>query len=106
MKHQYTFHTRCVETTADKLEAMYATQREIGYRTALKHIGRAQLNDIFPLYADPNSPLKSLGRDYAVSFYRGRFDGLPCINIEHSRIDHIFILPILNPPLSGRKQAP
>ena len=88
---RYHFHTRCVETTADKLEAMYETQHPITYRTALKHIGRAELDNIFPLYADPRSPLKSLGRDYAVSFYRGYFEGYPAINVEHSRIDHVFI---------------
>ena len=88
---RYIFHTRCVETTAEKLEAMYATQRQISYRLCCKDIGRAHLDEIFPLYADPHCPLRSLGRDYAVSFYRCTFEGRPAINIEHSRIDHIFL---------------
>ena len=88
---RYHFHTRCVETTAEKLEAMYATQRPIKYQTALKNIGRQHLDEVFPLYADPSCPIKSLGKDYAVSYYACRFEGRPAINIEHSRIDHIFI---------------
>ena len=88
---RYRFHTRCVETTADKLEAMYATQRPISYRLACREIGRTQLDDIFPMYADPRCPLRSLGRDYAVAYYRCQFEGKPAINIEHSRIDHIFL---------------
>lgn len=85
----YRFLTRCVETTAEKLERMYDTQREVKYKTVLRHIGREHLDEVFPFYMNP--PLRSLGRDYAVHYYMGRFEGRPCINIEHSRIDHIFV---------------
>ena len=89
MNKRYQFLTRCIETQADKLERMYDTQREVKYRTVLKHIGRRHLDEIFPLYAQP--PLRSLGRDHAVNYYKGVFEGRPCINIEHSRVDHIFV---------------
>lgn len=84
----YRFHTRCVETTADKLEAMYARERPISYRTACRHIGTAQLDEIFPFYA--TGPL-TLAKDRSMEYSTSWFEGRRCINVEHSRIDHIFL---------------
>ena len=99
----YRFHTRCVETRPELLDAMYARERPITFRTAQRHIGQAQLNEIFPFYQA--GPL-TLANDRYVEYTRSIFDGRPCINIEHSRIDHIFLkedLPVRTPPTA---QAP
>lgn len=84
----YRFLTRCVDTNADKLDAMYARERPITFRTAQHHIGQAHLNEIFPFYQ--SGPL-TLAKDRYVEYSLSIFDGRPCINIEHSRIDHIFV---------------
>jgi hypothetical protein len=86
----YRFHTRCVETSNDKLQAMYDRKRPITFRTAQRKIGQAHLNEVFPFYAP--GPL-TLATDHYVEYSRSWFDGRPCINIEHSRIDHIFLKP-------------
>lgn len=84
----YRFFTRCVETTAEKLEAMYEHERPISFRTAQRHIGQMHLNEVFPLYT--SGPL-TLAKDRYVEYSKSWFNGRPCINIEHSRIDHIFL---------------
>ncbi|MDP3595611.1 MAG: hypothetical protein Q8S75_01290 [Nitrospirota bacterium] len=84
----YRFLTRCVETSADKLEAMYARERPITFATARRHIGQAHLNEVFPFYA--TGPL-TLAKDRYVEYSTSWFEGRPCINIEHSRIDYIFL---------------
>jgi len=80
--------TTCSSAKASDLEEMYATQREVSYKTVLRKIGKEHLDEVFPIYKRP--AVLSMGRDRYIKYYRCRYKGVPCYNIEWSCIDHIF----------------
>jgi hypothetical protein len=79
--------TTCTYAKASDLEEMYATQREVCYRTVLRRIGKEHLLEVFPVY---KLGIPSMSKDRYIRYYRCRYMGVPCYNIEWSCIDHIF----------------
>ena len=90
----FRYYTNCIGSTMELIQALTASAHEITRRT-------------FVTYADPDS-LRELERslaydtgtergglrmanDWAVSYYRGTYDGRPCVFFVHSHIEHIFL---------------
>ena len=84
-----TFITSCVNSTAELIGTMVDNAHEITYKTLVRHVGTAALNELFPFYADV--PGLSLENDYSVSFYKSQFDGHPCVYVVHSAIEYVFV---------------
>jgi len=86
--------TCCVASTAAKIRAMRDRERRIGYATARKAIGGETLDDwASAMRYDTGSERGGLRlqNDFAVSYYRSVYDGKPCVFIEHSAIEYIFV---------------
>lgn len=81
------FETTCVSAAAEEVAEFDATSREVSYATIAKHC--AGLNEVFPDYN--RSTGLHLGRDWAVSFYKGKFRGKPCYVVMWSAIHHFFV---------------
>lgn len=71
----------CVIMSGSKIQDMVDNAREITYRTFCK-------------YADPYEAMEKtvppLHKDYAVSFYKSKFEGKPCVYFTHSCIEFVF----------------
>ena len=77
----------CVNLRARDLYEYDDTERTIGYKTFLKHVGREIVDE---LDADFGVPLR---KDWAVSFGRGKWKGKPAVCLHHSSIHHLWYLP-------------
>lgn len=96
MKHpKLPLVTRCCDqiATAEELEDMYTSEREIGYKTFSKHVDTAKLSGTLGYAHGRQAKGLRLAKDWSVSFYRAVFRGKPCYYMDWSRIDHIFMDP-------------
>jgi len=84
MKYQYL--TCCVDSTAEAIDAMTEQARQITARTFFKHVSRAEVIDRFGYSRMGLKP----ENDYAVSFWKSKYKGMPCYYMEHSRIEYIW----------------
>lgn len=81
----YTLHMTCVQSTAYLINEMVDKARQVTYRTIAKHCDLSYFADMYE-----GCPGLSLATDYAVSFYKSTFRGMPCYYIEHSCIEHVY----------------
>ncbi len=93
MKETYQFQTTCVSSTAELIDAMTERSREIKYKTALNLLGAEVLKE-FNIYNWGRGKKKGLKlkNDWAVSYYKSKYNGRKCVYIVHSAIEHIFTL--------------
>lgn len=85
----YHFETDCVNSTAELINDMVDSAKETTYEELILHVTEEQLKEVFPNYEWSDEGLE-LRNDYAVSFYRSQYNGMPCYYIEHSMIEHVF----------------
>lgn len=83
--------TCCVHAEMQEILDLQASGRQITYRTALQHIGRDALAQVFSIYDWSRKPRDlTLKKDWMVRYYRGVFRGKPVVYVQHSRIEYIF----------------
>ena len=96
----YYYETCCVNSTAQLINDMTEHAREITWPTFRKHVHWTEVRRTFPFYSSqgekhdpetgkPPAPLH-IKDDWAVSFWKSRYDGRPCYYVDHSRIEYIF----------------
>ena len=86
------YTTNCVNSTAESIDAMYRGAKEIDYMEFIEQVDVEQLQALFPGYDWSEDKPKdlTLKDDWAVSFWESVFMGIPCLYVEHSRIEYIF----------------
>ena len=91
-KRGFTYLINCVGSTAEKINTMVDQAKEITYDTFVKNVSIKELEDMFPFYEW--GPGKKGGLrlkdDYAVSYYRSKYEGEPAYYIDHSAIEYVF----------------
>ena len=93
MDKDFTFLTDCIGSDANSIQDMVESARQITYATLLRHVDVADLESLFPGYdwrPGPNATLR-MKNDWAVSFWRSTYQGLPCYYINWSAIEFIFV---------------
>lgn len=97
---QYTFHTSCVESTADQINEMVDLEHELTsnqfiYGVAkragivedvLERLGYTQWGE-----ESGRSPRALFADDFALSCHRSWFLGYPCLYVRHSAIEYVYI---------------
>lgn len=86
---------RCTDDQSElhrnRLEAMYACDREIQGATFFRHVG---MHDVAKLlgyaYGRWEQGLRLL-KDWHLRYYRSTWRGVPCYHLEWSAIDHVFV---------------
>ena len=76
----------CVNLRREDLEAYDATERSVGYRTFLRHVGGAVVKVMDAVLGVP------LREDYAVSFGVGKWKGRRAVCLHHSAIHHLWYI--------------
>ena len=89
MKKRYI--TNCTESTAEKISNMVDNAKEIKYNTFLKHVKLNDLKSMFHFYSWNNDGGLKMKNDYAVSFYKSKYEKKPCVFVCWSAIEYIFI---------------
>ncbi len=83
----FVYTTNCVAHNANNvhlLDAMIDESQQITYKTFRKHCNDDALREF-------DSQGVRLAKDYAVSFYKSRYEGKPCYYMVHSAIEHIWL---------------
>lgn len=83
--------TNCISSTATRIDAMVDDAKEISYRTFLKHVSYSEISSLFPYYQKDSRLGLTLRNDWAVSFFKSKYDHQECVFICHSAIEYIFI---------------
>jgi hypothetical protein len=78
----FVFITDCVSAKGSDIQDMVDRAREITYRTISTY---CELSDVF------GHPSPSLKKDWAVRFFKSKYQGLPCYYVCHSAIEYVFI---------------
>jgi len=104
----YYFCADCVNSTAEKIDALMDSAEEITYDKLLSVVGEESVREVFGEnagYAWGNEEGLKLKDDFAISYYRGIYDGAPAYVIQHSAIEYIFTSGIAEGPrgVSERK---
>lgn len=81
------FHTTCVSSTAEAINDMCGSARQVSVAT-------------FRKYCEWRGVAKSLGygrafpmsKDWHVSYWKSQYKGRPCYYFEHSRIEYVFLM--------------
>jgi len=84
----------CLTSEKDKVRAMLQRSRPISYASARRSIGPAVMDAWASSLQSVVAPYRrglELKGNPGVSFFRSRYDALPCVCIVHERVRHIFI---------------
>lgn len=90
MSNSYTYCTNCVNSTAEKIDAMMETAKQICYNTFIRAVSATEVAKIFPSYQWGRGNNLRLKNDWAVSFYKGEYENKTVYIIMHSCIEYIF----------------
>jgi hypothetical protein len=92
----YTFIGTCIGGEGDLLKEMEDSAVEVSYRTIVRHLGRGVLANMFPYYKwvgteqNGNQMDLLMSDDYAVTYYKSKYNDRPCYYIDHGAIFYIF----------------
>jgi|GEM_PF-2083100 len=83
----------CTTLPGEHVEKMVDQAKPIEYEYFLRVVSREDLKQLFPRYRwhrgwDTGLRLKD---DWAVRFYSSTFKGKPCVFIDHSAIEYVFV---------------
>ena len=93
------YETCCVHSTARLINDMTDRGREITWETFRKHVHWTEVKRIFPDYSYRRENFMDNGEwnigfhikdDFAVGFWKSKYDGRDCYYITHSGIEYIF----------------
>ena len=87
---KFLYETSCVSSTAKLIDAMTEQARPVTLATLRRHCQDLPQWERDMGYATGNQTGLRLVDDYAVRFYRSRYNGKPCYYIDHSSIEHIW----------------
>lgn len=80
----YQFVTSCVDSTYEDIRALQDSEQSVALATFRRAIGPTQWREITSnLGYDRSFPIT---KDWAVSYHKGTYRGVPCYFVRHSRI--------------------
>lgn len=86
--------TCCVNSTADLINALTESGREITRRTFQKSADPDSLREWERAAGYDTGTERGglrMSKDWAVAYYKGVYDGRPCVYLVHSAIEYIFV---------------
>ena len=89
-QHIYNYCASCISASANDIDDMVDNATQISYNTFIKYVSIEDLKSMFTVYAWGNKKGLKLKDDYAVSYYKSKYKGQPCLYIRHSSIEYVF----------------
>lgn len=108
--HRYRFVTDCTDqymngSHGGAIHDMVDRSEDIDYSDLEEAVGRDQLSEIFSPYDWSEEPTDlTLEDDFAVSYHKSVWRGIPCVYVRQSGIEYIFTLDGKSP--DGEYQDP
>ena len=87
---KFKYETCCVHAEGEDVQDMVDQGRDITYHTLFKHVSLDEVSELFPTYSRNSRKGLTLKNDWAVSYSKSYYRGLPCYYINHSMIEYIF----------------
>jgi hypothetical protein len=92
----FRFETTCESVPQHKVHLLHDMDeraREVSYETVRRRLGTAELQVTFPDYIWGAGRKRGLRmkNDWAIRYYRSRYNGRVCYDVDHSSIDHIWV---------------
>lgn len=87
---RYTYLCCCVDSTAAKVNALVEAAAEIAYTTFVRHCDPYECG-VLKDYARDRRRGLTLRNDWAVTYHRSVYAGVPCYYVQHSRIEFIWV---------------
>lgn len=75
----------CVSLPVRELDSYDDSEREISYSTFLKHVGKETVKELNDCFGVP------IGKDWSVSFGKGKWENKVAYCMHHSGIHHIWV---------------
>jgi hypothetical protein len=94
--NEYQYLECCIDSTAQHIHAMQDMAKEITFKTLQSHCNKHDMLKFQKnLGYDTGAERGGLRmkNDWAVSYYKSIYKGMPCYYINHSRIEYIFVRP-------------
>ena len=90
---RYLYLTCCVESTAERIDAMKDRAREITRESFCRHVPAAAQASVWPHYTWGPGRKEGLRMkdDWHVAYYKSIYDSQPCLFAVHSAIEYIFV---------------
>lgn len=85
---KYHYLTNCTEADGPSITEMVDHATEITYDSLRRMVGVAQLMSLFPVYLENSPKMKD---DPYVKYFRSTFKGRPCLFVEWSAIEFVFV---------------
>ncbi len=86
----YFYVTNCVSSTAEDIDSMIDSSKEVSFEEFASHINEEDLAEF--IEGAGYGPWLKIQDDYAVSFHHGTFRGVDAYYIVHSAIEYIYTL--------------
>ena len=81
----------CVNLSGDSITDMVDDSKEINYDEFIYHVDEKELEEMFEYYDwDDGNDLK-LKDDWAVRYFKSKYEGHNCWYIDHSSIEYVWI---------------
>lgn len=91
-KEKYEYIGNCVSLNGDKINEMKDKSRNVTWKTFLKYVSIKDVKECFPGYEWRGGGLH-IKDDYAVSFCKSFYNGIPCYYICWSTIEFVWTKP-------------
>lgn len=88
----YYYETNCTVADGDAIGEMVDSARAVTYETVRAHVGDFDRAKEMLGYTPDIRRVLTLKKDWHVSFYKGKYQGVPCYFIVHSCIEYVFTL--------------
>jgi len=86
----YQYITNCVNSTAENIDEMVDNAKELTYKTFIKYVNWKDASRLLNYDTHYKRGLL-LKNDWAVSYHKSTYIGLPCFYVRWSAIEWIFI---------------
>jgi len=90
----YNYVGCCVDLNGDDISDMVDEADQISWKEFYKYVDREDVEELFHGYGyDWSKRPKglSLEKDWAVRTFRSKYKGKPCVYIQHSAIEYVFV---------------
>lgn len=90
----FSYETNCTVASPGPIQHMIDRAVDVSYDTLARRVGTQELAEVFPDYTwgrwGEDNGLR-MREDWAVSYYRSVYRGLPCYFVVHSGIEYVFV---------------
>lgn len=87
----YRYLTNCISADGESIADMVDQEQQVTWDEFTRHVPLSDLEDMFPQYSWHGERGLLLKDDWAVSFWKSKYQGRDCYFMNHSAIEYIWV---------------